>query len=178
MVSWFLLLVVVSSTFRDIMLHLFHKSSRSWSLGKCLKHLREAKNHETIVEGQRAKRVTPTCTSICLCIPWSWECVRHTQNHTQQRTHNAQQHTHTQLHTHNHKQRHAPHPHNAHIQQCTGGDGEKGTQRQGDKGIRGQTEKWTANDMALKKVQWQTLTTKRNKNDAHARHGCWSGTGR
>ena len=27
------------------------------------------KNHETIVEGQRAKRVTPTCTSVCFCFP-------------------------------------------------------------------------------------------------------------
>ena len=47
--------------------------------------------------------------------------------------------------------RHTPHPHTAHIQDAQEERGEKGTQRQGDKRTGGQTEDWTANDMALKK---------------------------
>ena len=44
MVSCFFLIVAVSSTFRDLKPYLFHISSRAWSLEKCLKQLREAKN--------------------------------------------------------------------------------------------------------------------------------------
>ena len=46
---------------------------------------------------------------------------------------------------------------------CTGGEGEKGTQRQGDKGTGGQTEDWTANDMALKKSPVTNIDTKNEK---------------
>ena len=73
------------------------------------------------MEGPRAKRVTPTCTSICICTPWSWECVQHTHTtkHTTQHKYNTQPHTtpHTQHHTtpHNNAQHHTtPHPHTAH----------------------------------------------------------------
>ena len=44
MVSFFLLLEAVSSTFRDFKPYLFHISSRVCCLEKCLKQLREAKN--------------------------------------------------------------------------------------------------------------------------------------
>ena len=39
----FLLLVAVSSTFRDLELHLFYKSRRARNLKKCLKQIRESK---------------------------------------------------------------------------------------------------------------------------------------
>ena len=42
----------------------------------------------------RAKIVKPTCTSVCSCKLWSWECVRHrhtTPTHTPH-THNTTQH--------------------------------------------------------------------------------------
>ena len=111
----FSLLVYGSSTFPDFKPYQFHISRRAWSLEMCLKQLREAKKHETIVEGQRlrkadimerkcsrlrfllrtwAKTVKPTCTYVCLCKLWSWECVRHrhtTPTHTPH-THNTTQH--------------------------------------------------------------------------------------
>ena len=66
---------------------------------------------------KRAKRVTPTCASVCIFIPWSWECVRHTTT-THTTTHNdAHQHTtkHTNktrtTHQHTH---HTPHTNTQH----------------------------------------------------------------
>ena len=61
---------------------------------------------------KRAKRVTPTCTSVCICIPWSWECVRHTTT-THDHTHDAHQ-PHTTKHPTKHEQHTNTHPHNAH----------------------------------------------------------------
>ena len=52
----FLLLVAVSSTFRDNKPYLRCEIGRACCLEKCLKQLREAKKHETIVEGQRLRK--------------------------------------------------------------------------------------------------------------------------
>ena len=128
MVSCFFLLVAVSCTFLDVKLHCFF-----WSLEKCWKQLQEAKNMKPLwkvkaFEKQTSwkvsvpdcvflsreneqKRVTPTCTSICLCYR-DLESVRH-HNHTQRRTP-----THTTKHTNktpitHHK--HTAHTHTTHI---------------------------------------------------------------
>ena len=53
---------------------------------------------------------------------------------------------------------------------CTGGEGEKGTQRQGDKGTGGQTEDWTANDMALKKKSGDKHWTQKKKRKKKTMH--------
>ena len=87
MVSCFLLLVAVSTTFLD-----FRKSSVAWRPEKCMKQLREGKNMKPLwkVKGfekqtswkrlrfsmiKWAKRVTPTCTctSFCTCRCKTWE---------------------------------------------------------------------------------------------------------
>ena len=52
----FLLLVAVSSTFRDFKSYLRCEIGRACCLEKCLKQLREAKKHEVIVEGQRLRK--------------------------------------------------------------------------------------------------------------------------
>ena len=60
----FLLLVDVSSTFRDFKPYLFHISSRASSLKKCLKQLREAKNMKPLwkVKGFEKQKYQPQHT--------------------------------------------------------------------------------------------------------------------
>ena len=56
MISCFLLLAAVSSTFRDNKPYLRCEIGRACCLEKCLKQPREAKKHEIIVEGQRLRK--------------------------------------------------------------------------------------------------------------------------
>ena len=164
MVSWF-------CCFSQLLQALFETSSPTRSctnLGKFLEFSKSAwnscekqENHETIVEGRKLRKADIMESNPPPPLPPPH--THHTpQIHTT--THNNTHHTQPQTVTHT-TPTHCTNP------TCTGGEGEKGTQRQGDKGTGGQTEDWTANDMALdKKVRWQTLTHKKNEKKKKTMH--------
>ena len=144
MVSCFFLLVAVSCTFLDVKLHCFF-----WSLEKCWKQLREAKNMKPLWKVKAFEKQTSWKVSVPDCVfmyinmfmlPWSWECVRH-HNHTQRRT---PTHTHTTKHTNN-TPTHTPHtPHSEKEQTCQDlKDGELCLTRAHFRGVLGRY--WRAN---------------------------------
>ena len=102
-VSCCLLLVAVSSTFRDFKPYLFHISSRAWSLEKCLKQLREAKNMKPLWK-VKAPKSWPHGKRVFQ--------IAHNTHHT--RPHTTHRHTHTHQQTHQQAHQHAHNAHNTH----------------------------------------------------------------
>ena len=64
MVSCFLLLVSVSSTFRDVKSYLICGIGRTWSLEKCLKQLREVKNMKPLWKVKDFEKSVPWQESV------------------------------------------------------------------------------------------------------------------